>query len=98
MIITRHTASGALSPADQPAPREREMNVGKADRVVSVSVGAALLMKGLLLLEDKPIKSLLRLAIGGYLVHRGLRGHCPITATLNDTVDKAENLATNTFA
>lgn len=98
MIITRHSCSGQLSPAGVLPPREKEPNLGKTSRIVSVSVGAAMLVKGLVHLEDKPLRSLFRLAMGGYLLCRGISGHCPITEKLDDTVDKAENLAANTFA
>lgn len=57
------------------AVRGGEVNVGEAERVASAVGGGALLLAGLL--RRGPAGALLALA-GGFLVHRGVSGHCAV--------------------
>lgn len=58
----------------------RVMNVSKAGRVASASVGAMLLWGGIDKLRTNPFSALLKVVSGGYLLYRGISGNCPVSA------------------
>ena len=61
----------------QPHEAGGQVNVSQNERMLSVGLGAFLLSSGLNNLTRKPIKGLLRTLVGGFLVYRGVSGHCP---------------------
>lgn len=60
------------------------VNVGKAGRVQSLIAGASLIVSSINKLKTNPKTSILKTALGGYLIYRGLSGHCH----LNQVADK----------
>ena len=65
------------------------------ERMVSVGVGAFLLSSGLNNLTRRPIKGLLRTLVGGYLVYRGVSGHCPAYSAVGKTKGVSHTPAIN---
>jgi len=53
-------------------------NVGMGERSISAAVGIKLGLSGFLNLFRKPFSSILKIGAGGYLLSRGLTGHCDI--------------------
>ncbi|PSL32075.1 SRPBCC family protein [Chitinophaga ginsengisoli] len=56
------------------------LNVSKQGRIASIVGGALLTNSAINNVTKHPIRSLLRLVAGGYLLYRGISGNCPITA------------------
>jgi uncharacterized membrane protein len=63
----------------QQQGRQRRINVGENERVVSVAAGAILALQGL---SRGSIPGLLTAAVGGMLVYRGITGQCGICEKL----------------
>jgi uncharacterized membrane protein len=61
------------------------INVGYNERLISAALGAFMLSSGLGKLTKNPIKGLLRTAIGGVLLYRGMSGNCPVYSSLGKT-------------
>lgn len=55
---------------------EIEVNVGEAERGISVTVGAALI--AFAAARRRPVSSLLMVAAGAWLAHRGITGRCAV--------------------
>lgn len=58
------------------------LNVSRPGRVVSILAGSLLTSNALGQLSRHPIGGLLKLAIGGYLLYRGMSGNCPVAAAI----------------
>jgi len=59
---------------DSPA----SINLTQAERYISVAAGVKLSFSGLRNLFKSPFTSLLKLGAGGYLLNRGITGHCEL--------------------
>ena len=79
----------------QPHEGGGQVNVSQNERMVSVGVGAFLLSSGLNNLTRRPIKGLLRTLVGGYLVYRGVSGHCPAYSAVGKTKGVSHTPAIN---
>ena len=68
------------------------VNVGKAERIASTAVGAALIVRALI----KPTVGRIGMALGGAaLLQRGVTGHCSLYHKLGlDTADEEQRSAT----
>ncbi|ASZ14032.1 SRPBCC family protein [Chitinophaga pendula] len=55
------------------------INVSKEGRIASLLAGALVINKAIRQVDRKPLRSLFKLALGGYMVYRGLSGNCPIS-------------------
>jgi uncharacterized membrane protein len=60
------------------------LNVSRTGRVASILAGSLLTSNALGRLPRHPIGGLVRLAIGGYLLYRGLSGNCPVSAAIGE--------------
>jgi len=58
------------------------INLTWAERYVSVAVGTKLAFSGFRNLFKRPFSSILKLGAGGYLLNRGLTGHCELYAQI----------------
>ena len=58
------------------------LNVSKEGRIASIVAGSLIASSAIGSIGKHPIKSLARLAVGGYLLYRGLSGNCPVTAAI----------------
>lgn len=88
---------GSLQAGDELHPHGDGgvVNVGQNERMISVGLGAFLLSSGLNNLFSHPIKGLLRTAIGGALLYRGVSGHCPMYASMGKTKGVTRTSAIN---
>lgn len=57
-------------------------NLAWPERYISVLAGVSLFSSGIKKLGKNPVKSLVKTAAGGYLLYRGLTGHCPLYSTI----------------
>lgn len=69
----------------QPQAGSGIVNVGQGERIASAAIGAWMLSSSLNNLTKHPINSLVKLAIGGVLLYRGVSGHCPIYSSMGKT-------------
>lgn len=58
--------------------KEEEINLNWPERYISIAVGVKCTFSGLKGLFKSPLLSLLKLGAGGYLLNRGISGHCDI--------------------
>lgn len=65
---------------DRTVLRRERANLGSVERFASAGAGSALLMAGLR--NDAPARKLPMLVGGGYLLYRGLSGHCMVSEAL----------------
>jgi len=84
----------------QPLEGSNVINVGQTERLFSVGVGAWLLSSGINNLFDSPLSSLVKSALGGFLLYRGATGNCPVYTSLGKSkgvVDHVQsvNIRTN---
>lgn len=61
------------------------VNVDQTERMWSLGLGAFLLSSGFHNLTKHPIKGLTRTLLGGYLLYRGVSGHCPLYSGVGKT-------------
>lgn len=57
-------------------------NVAWPERYVSILAGITLFSSGIKKIVKNPVKNLVKTAAGGYLLYRGLTGHCPLYSSL----------------
>lgn len=60
------------------------LNVTREGRVASIVAGSLITGTALGNLGKHPIRSLFRLAVGGYLLYRGISGNCPVSASIEE--------------
>ena len=61
------------------------VNVGQGERIGSAAVGAWLLSSGLNGMLKHPLNGLIKTALGGYLLYRGVSGHCALYSSMGKT-------------
>jgi uncharacterized membrane protein len=69
----------------QPNEKTGVINVSQNERILSAAVGAWLLSSGLRGLFRHPINGLVKTALGGIFLYRGVSGHCPMYASMGKT-------------
>ena len=57
-------------------------NVAWSERYLSVLAGISLFSSGIKKIGKNPVKNLVKSAAGGYLLYRGLTGHCPLYSSM----------------
>ncbi|HEY1023632.1 MAG TPA: YgaP-like transmembrane domain [Sphingobacteriaceae bacterium] len=71
-----------------PLPVNDQTNVNQVERILSITGGSYLFYKSLTNIIKHPYIAIQEAAVGGYLVYRGLTGHCAIYSSLGkDTTD-----------
>lgn len=55
---------------------DTSVNVGTTERAQSLITGASFLMSGINNMKRSPKISIVKSLLGGYLLYRGLTGHC----------------------
>lgn len=60
-----------------------DINISKAERIISVAGGIALLVTGILSFKKNKTAAWTELTTGAALLYRGTSGHCPVNAALN---------------
>jgi uncharacterized membrane protein len=58
------------------------LNVSREGRLASIVAGSLIASTAIGGITKHPFRSLARLAVGGYLLYRGLSGNCPISAAI----------------
>ncbi|MDP1800129.1 MAG: DUF2892 domain-containing protein [Bacteroidota bacterium] len=61
---------------------DRSVNVGDLERNQSLISGTLFVIAGMTSIRRKPVSSLLKSLIGGYLIYRSISGHCHINQML----------------
>jgi uncharacterized membrane protein len=79
----------------QPHEGSAVVNVGQSERIASAAIGAWMLSSGINNLTKSPINSLIKAAIGGYLLYRGASGHCALYESLGKTKGVSHTPAIN---
>src|SRR5690606_30766799 len=67
-----------------------DLNVSEGERFASVALGGLLVFTALTSIRKKPIRKLIRLAVGSALIYRGATGHCNGYEKLNIDGRKSE--------
>jgi uncharacterized membrane protein len=62
------------------------INVSKTGRIISSAAGASLIYIGLADIGKTPVKSLVRILAGSYLLYRGISGNCPVSAVVEENL------------
>jgi uncharacterized membrane protein len=65
--------------------RSGVVNVDSNERIISAAAGAFLLSSGLSSLIKNPINGLVKTALGGVLLYRGVSGNCPVYSSVGKT-------------
>lgn len=71
------------------------VNVGQNERILSAALGAFVLSSGINNLFSSPINSLIKTAIGGILLYRGVSGNCPVYSSMGKTKNVSHTPAVN---
>ncbi|MDB5285622.1 MAG: hypothetical protein JWR05_571 [Mucilaginibacter sp.] len=58
--------------------QEDNINLSQAERIISVASGVKLALSGFKGIFKSPFSSIIKLGAGGYLLNRGLTGHCEL--------------------
>ena len=76
----RHRRDQRAQPSGQAGQEQRQpINVGDAERAVSVAAGAILALTGI---SRRSLPGLLIAGVGGAMIYRGSTGHCPVYQAL----------------
>lgn len=69
-------------------PSGEEINISWPERYVSIAAGVKLAFSGLTHIFKSPFTSIIKMGAGGYLVNRGISGHCDLYAKIGKhTID-----------
>ena len=79
----------------QPNSGSGMVNVGQSERIASAAIGAWLLSSSLHNITRHPLNSLVKMAMGGYLLYRGASGHCLAYSGLGKTKGVSQTPAIN---
>ena len=72
-------ASVALQQLNNSSPQRREnINLNWPERYISIATGVKLAYSGIRHLFSSPFSSILKMGAGGYLLNRGVTGHCEL--------------------
>ncbi len=69
-----------------------DINLNWPERYISIAAGVKLTLNGLRHLFGSPFTSLLKLGAGGYLVNRGISGHCDIYSRIGKNTHEPVNI------
>ncbi len=87
-------ANTALNPVKRYSTyKEPEaINLNWPERYISIATGVKLTFSGLGNLFSSPLTSILKLGAGGYLLNRGVSGHCAIYTKLGKNTQEPVNI------
>jgi uncharacterized membrane protein len=71
---------------------EEDINLNWPERYISIVTGAQLSFSGIRHLFSRPFRSLLKLGAGGYLLNRGITGHCEIYSRIGKNTQEPINV------
>src|SRR3569833_226947 len=76
----------------EPEDHEDELNLSLPERYTSIIGGAMLSYSGLKNIFKSPVSSIIKLGAGGYLLNRGLTGHCELYSRLDEYTSAPVNI------
>ncbi|HEX6334973.1 MAG TPA: SRPBCC family protein [Flavisolibacter sp.] len=79
----------------QPQAGSGIVNVGQTERIASAAIGGWMLSSALGNLTSHPINSLVKLALGGVLLYRGISGYCFVYDGIGKTRGVSQTPAIN---
>jgi uncharacterized membrane protein len=87
-------ASNTLYPVstDNSFSQPANINVNWPERYISLAAGVKLTFSGLGNLISSPLTSLLKLGAGGYLLNRGITGHCSMYSRIGKNTQEPVNI------
>ncbi|MDB5030977.1 SRPBCC family protein [Mucilaginibacter sp.] len=71
---------------------QEEINLNWPERYISIAAGVKLALSGLGNLFSSPFTSILKLGAGGYLLNRGVSGHCAIYSRIGKNTQEPVNI------
>jgi uncharacterized membrane protein len=69
-----------------------QINVNWPERYISIAAGVKLAFSGLGNLFSSPLTSILKLGAGGYLLNRGISGHCAVYTKIGKDTQEPVNI------
>ncbi|HEY9534315.1 MAG TPA: SRPBCC family protein [Mucilaginibacter sp.] len=69
-----------------------DINLNWPERYISIATGVKLTFSGLGNLFSSPLTSILKLGAGGYLLNRGISGHCAIYSKIGKNTQEPVNI------
>jgi len=69
-----------------------DINLNWPERYISIATGVKLTFSGLGNLFSSPLSSILKLGVGGYLLNRGVTGHCAIYSKIGKNTQEPVNI------
>src|ERR1700761_3837770 len=77
---------------DQDTSVTEEINLNWPERYISIATGVKLTLNGLKNLFSSPFTSILKLGAGGYMLNRGVSGHCAIYSKIGKNTQEPINV------
>jgi uncharacterized membrane protein len=71
---------------------DETINLNWPERYASIAAGVKLSFSGIRHLFSKPFKSILKLGAGGYLLNRGITGHCELYSRIGKDTNEPTNV------
>ena len=78
--------------ASQAEKGSSSNNLSSAERTVSIAAGAKLALSGFKGLFKSPFSSIIKLGAGGYLLNRGITGHCELYSRMGRNTTEPVNV------
>lgn len=69
-----------------------DINLNWPERYISIAAGVKMTLSGLGNLFSSPFTSILRLGAGGYLLNRGISGHCAVYSKIGKNTQEPVNI------
>src|ERR1700753_900844 len=86
-----------LQPARRTTNAEpQNINLNWPERYISIATGVKLAFSGLKNLFSSPLTSVLKLGAGGYLMNRGVTGHCAIYSNIGKNTQEPVDVTIRT--
>ncbi|GAB2980211.1 SRPBCC family protein [Mucilaginibacter puniceus] len=86
-------ATRASTPIKQKSAHQADnINLNWPERYISIAAGVKLTFSGLKKLFSSPLTSILKLGAGGYLVNRGISGHCALYSKIGKDTQEPINV------
>jgi uncharacterized membrane protein len=73
-----------------PITGSSRINIGKAERIISIAGAALLLTSGARDIRKHPAAAFLKALAGGYLLYRGASGHCPLRTVISESAARKQ--------
>ena len=87
------TTASNIKKYNKPALNQAEdINLNWPERYISIAAGVKLTFNGLRNLFSSPLTSVMKLGAGGYLVNRGVSGHCALYSKIGKNTQEPVNV------